>query len=154
VEPGQYRVDDLRRGVTMSAVNAWAGERRLVLSGKTFVLAASMDTIARLFDALGAETLAELGERLHGRKPKAIEAALAVFLGEAEAARALALAGGVAGLTAVEEALAGAMSGLTPEEEDEAKKADAARAEAGERAAVTLMAMMLTNSGASLSGTG
>lgn len=140
----------------MSAVNSWAGERRLVLSGKTFVLAASMDTIARLFDALGADTLAELGERLHGRKPKVIEAALAVFLGEAEAARALALAGGMAGLTAVYEALAGAISGLTPEEEDAAKKADAARAEAMRAAALTALARTVraANSDASLSGTG
>lgn len=122
------------------AINPWRGERVLVLSGMTFTLAATMDTVARLFTAFGATTLADLGERIMARSPAEVQKGLAVFLGDAGAADAMRLAEGFDGLTRIAAALVGAVSGLTPDEEDAAKKAEAVRAQDAKRAALDLIA--------------
>lgn len=139
----------------MSAHNPWRGERMLLLPGhEPIVVAASLDGIARLMSATGAETLEALQDALAARRPKLLQDALGVLIGQAEADEVFAHVNGAAGLTAVYAAVSGAVSGLTPEEEEEAKKAQADRERQLEAAALAVLANAVGRSNASPSGNG
>lgn len=135
--------------------NPWRGERALALPGsEPILLAASLDTIARMMSALKVDTLDGLNDRLAGRLPADLETCLAVLVGDETARETMAAVNGATGLTAVYVAIAGAVSGLTPEEEDEAKKAEADRDRTLQAAAVRAILEAVGRSNASPSGNG
>lgn len=141
----------------MGGINPWRGERRLagIPGFEDLVLAATPDTTARVMDALGVNTLEAMGEKLAGRHPAAIAAALAELTDAETVAAVMAAAPGAAGLTALYGAIYGALSGLTPEEEAEAKKELAAAELAARATAVQMLgAAMMQASQKPRSGTG
>ncbi|MDV6226288.1 hypothetical protein R2G56_08320 [Nitratireductor aquimarinus] len=139
----------------MAAQNAWRGERELALPGAAPVnLAASLDHIARLMAETKSETLEGLQDVLQARKPETLRAALAILIGEDEAATLWPHVNGAVGLTRVYAAISGAVSGLTPEEEDEAKKAQAESERDLQAMALGLLARAIGQSSASHSESG
>lgn len=120
--------------------NPWRGERVLTCGEQEFRIAATMDTVARAFEAAGTDTFDAFEAAMAARNPATVRRVLDAIVPE-DAEAIMQAAPGLHGLSAIYEAVCGALSGLTPEEEEAAKKA---QAEAAERAETRATAVMMT----------
>ena len=102
--------------VARKPVNPWRGERRVDADGCSTVLSTTMDTMARLFDALGVETLGELFDTVQSRRPDRVRTAF-LALADADGETVWNRLAGVAGMNAAVAAVLGTISGETPEQE-------------------------------------